>query len=350
MMSTTTTDDDMTADPTPADPTTANRTRADLTSADLTSADLTSADLTDDGELAREFTQFRPRLLGIAYRLLGSAWDAEDVVAEAMVRWMRVDRREIREPLAFLTTVVTRLALDQLRSARATRETYVGEWLPEPVPTDPSILGPLDTVERREAVSLATLRMMEALTPPERAVLVLHEAFEMTHAEIAGVLDITEQGARQHLHRARTRVHRTTAPATPEVHDAQLSRFLAALEAGDLGAVQDLLAADVAAYADGGGRARAARTALVGADKVFGFFAALRRHMPVTVVRRVDVNGRPAALLQFGRQRLLLALEVRDGRIREIHSVINPAKLAYLDRRLAQGTSTTRPKAWRLSM
>ena len=139
----------------------------------------------DPEALARDFNEYRPRLHAIAYRMLGSAWDAEDVVADAMVRWMSVDREQIREPLAFLTTVVTRLALDQLRSARATRERYVGEWLPEPVLTDSSRLGPLDTVERRDTVSLATLRMMATLTPPERAVLVLHEAFSISHAEIA---------------------------------------------------------------------------------------------------------------------------------------------------------------------
>ena len=173
--------------------------------------------------LAHEFTEFRPRLLGIAYRMLGSAWDAEDVVAEAMVRWMGVDREQVREPLAFLTTVVTRLAIDQLRSARATRETYVGEWLPEPVVTDPSRLGPLDTVERRETVSLATLRMMEALTPPERAVLVLHEAFDLTHAEIADILGISEEGARQHLRRARRHLDRDAGRSGPAVHDERWS-------------------------------------------------------------------------------------------------------------------------------
>lgn len=158
--------------------------------------------------VAHDFAEFRPRLLGIAYRMLGSAWDAEDVVADAMVRWMRVDRTRIHEPLAFLTTVVTRLAIDQLRSARAARETYIGEWLPEPLVTDPSPVGPLDTVERRETVSLATLRMMEALTPPERAVLVLHEAFDMTHAEVADIIGISEEGARQHLRRARSHLDR----------------------------------------------------------------------------------------------------------------------------------------------
>lgn len=287
-------------------------------------------------QLTREFTEYRPRLLGVAYRMLGSAWDAEDVVAEAMVRWMGVDRAEVREPLAYLTTIVTRLALDQLRSARATRESYVGEWLPEPVVTSPSPLGPLDTVERREEVSLATLRMMEALTPPERAVLVLHEAFDLSHAEIAGVLDISEVGARQHLRRARVRIAgdaKRSAP-DPAAHDAVLDRFLAALEDGDLDAVADLLAADVVAYADGGGKARAARYPVVGARRVLHFFGALRRHLPLGPVRRVELNGRTAALMQVGRQRQVLAIDVTDGKIREIDSILNPDKLRYVDRQL----------------
>lgn len=287
-------------------------------------------------QLTREFTEYRPRLLGVAYRMLGSAWDAEDVVAEAMVRWMGVDRAEVREPLAYLTTIVTRLALDQLRSARATRESYVGEWLPEPVVTSPSPLGPLDTVERREEVSLATLRMMEALTPPERAVLVLHEAFDLSHAEIAGVLDISEVGARQHLRRARVRMAgdaKRSAP-DPAAHDAVLDRFLAALEDGDLDAVEDLLAADVVAYADGGGKARAARYPVVGARRVLHFFGALRRHLPLGPVRRVELNGRTAALMQVGRQRQVLAIDVTDGKIREIDSILNPDKLRYVDRQL----------------
>jgi RNA polymerase sigma-70 factor (ECF subfamily) len=289
--------------------------------------------MTSTDELSRGFTEYRPRLLGIAYRMLGSAWDAEDVVAEAMVRWLRVDRSRIDEPLAYLTTIVTRLAIDQLRSARVTREHYVGEWLPEPVLTSP--LGPLDTVERREAVSLATLRMMETLSPPERAVLVLHEAFELPHAEIAAILGITESTARQHLHRARARVHREPEPAGPAVHDESLDRFLTALENGDLSAVQQLLAADVVAYSDGGGKARAARVPVVGAERVLHFYAALRRRYPVHDVERVDVNGRTAALMWFGRVYLLLAVDVRDGTIHEINSILNPDKLRYLRRQLA---------------
>ena len=285
--------------------------------------------------LARDFNEYRPRLHGIAYRMLGSAWDAEDIVADAMVRWMSVDRDQVREPLAFLTTIVTRLALDQLRSARATRETYIGEWLPEPVLTDPSRLGPLDTVERRDTVSLATLRMMETLTPPERAVLVLHEAFSMSHAEIADILGISETGARQHLRRARRHLGREVEHPSRAVHDEALERFLTALENGDLAHVQDLLAADVASYSDGGGRAHAARRAVLGAGQIVQYLTTLRRHLPVRDVRRVDVNGKPAATLWFGRQFTVLALDVRGDKIREIHWVMNPDKLRYLRIQLA---------------
>jgi RNA polymerase sigma-70 factor (ECF subfamily) len=287
----------------------------------------------DADTLARDFDEYRPRLVGIAYRMLGSAWDAEDVVADAMVRWMSVDREQVREPVAFLTTIVTRLALDQRRSARATRETYVGEWLPEPVVTDPSWLGPLDTVERRDTVSLATLRMMEALTPPERAVLVLHEAFGMSHAEIADILGVSEAGARQHLRRARQHLDRRTSASA--VNDETLERFLTALEKGDLAQVQDLLAADVASYSDGGGRAHAARRPVVGAEHVVRYVDTLRRRLAVGDVRRVEVNGQPAATLRFGRQHALLALDVGGDEIREIQWIMNPDKLRFLHRQLA---------------
>ena len=274
--------------------------------------------------------------MGVAYRMLGSAWDAEDVVAEAMVRWLRVDRAEVREPAAYLTTVVTRLALDQLRSARATRESYVGEWLPEPVLTEPSPLGPLDTLERREAVSIATLRMMEALTPAERAVLVLHEAFGLPHAEIAATIGVTEETARQHLRRARTRVVRDGRrfDPPPDAHDQLFERFLRALEDGDLDDLQEMLAADVVAYSDGGGKAQAARYPVRGAARVARFYRSLRRRHAVAEVRRVVANGRPAALLRFGRQRQLLAVAAGPTGIREIHSIMNPDKLTYIEAQL----------------
>ena len=298
-------------------------------------------DQMDADTLARDFDEYRPRLLGIAYRMMGSAWDAEDIVAEAMIRWMGVDREQIREPLAFLTTVVTRLAIDQLRSARATRETYVGEWLPEPVVTDSSGLGPLDTVERRDTVSLATLRMMEALTPPERAVLVLHEAFGMSHGEVADIIGISEAGARQHLRRARTHLDRDVGRSRHTMHDEALERFLMALENGDLAQVQDLLAADVASYSDGGGKAHAARRPVLGAEHIVEFVGTLRRHLPVRDVRRVDVNGQRAATLWFGRQFVLLALDVRGDKIREIHWIMNPDKLRYLHQQLADANEAS---------
>jgi RNA polymerase sigma-70 factor (ECF subfamily) len=291
--------------------------------------------------LAAEFVEHRPRLMGIAYRLLGSAWDAEDVVAEAMVRWLAVDRDEIREPAAFLTTVVTRLALDQLRSARATRDHYVGEWLPEPVATGAGS-SPLDVLERREDVSLATLRMMEALTPPERAVLVLHEALAMPHADIAGILDMTEVSARQHLRRARAHLDegRPRFASDPDEHVALFERVLAAFEHGDVGSLEQVLAADVVAYSDGGGKARAARFPIVGADAAVRFFAALRRRFDVTDVRRLDLNGGPGALLRFGRQVQVLTVAVGGGRVREIDSVMNPDKLRYLRHQLAGGSGS----------
>jgi RNA polymerase sigma-70 factor (ECF subfamily) len=293
--------------------------------------------MADRDELASEFMEHRPRLLGIAYRMLGSMWDAEDVVADAMVRWLSIDRSEVREPVAFLTTMVTRRALDQLRSARVNRERYVGPWLPEPVRTEPSPLDPLDTVERRESVSLATLRMMEQLSPPERAVFVLHEAFDLPHAEIADVLDITADNSRQHLHRARSHLGEDDRRFEPdaEAHDELFEQFLVALERGDLAQVQAVLSADAVAYSDGGGKVRAARHPLVGADRILAFYGGLRRRLPVRVEARVQVNGGSAALLQIGRQPVLLAVDVGADGIREVHSILNPDKLAYLQEQLA---------------
>jgi len=314
-------------------------------------------------DLAVEFLAHRPRLMALAYRLLGSAWDAEDVVAEAMVRWLRVDRATVREPAAFLTTVVTRLALDQLRSARAAREQYVGPWLPEPVVTGIAATpaagsavraasGPLELLERREAASLATLRMMEVLTPPERAVLVLHDAFDVPHEEIAGILGISVESSRQHLHRARGRL-RTAAPDAdkrfapdPEAHATLFQRFLAALDGGDMDALQDLLAADAVAFSDGGGKVRAARHPLVGAERIARFYAGLRQRLPLREAQPLEVNGRPGALLRLGHQELVLAVEVRDGRIVELHSVLNPDKLRFLRRQLglAVGSGGAEPQ------
>jgi RNA polymerase sigma-70 factor (ECF subfamily) len=286
----------------------------------------------DDGSAA--FVALRPRLLGIAYRLLGSMWDAEDVVADAMVRWLRTDRSQVREPAAFLTTVVSRLALDQLRSARATRETYTGPWLPEPVIADDT-LDPLDSLVKRETLSLATLRLMEELTPPERAVFVLREAFDVRYAQIAEILDVSESNARQLLHRAQERLAqgRRGAAADESRHAELLERLLWAAGEGRLAELEELLAADVVSYNDGGGRARAALIPVVGRRKIMAFLAGLRRRFDLSPsVRILEVNGAPAAQFSLGGQDALAALEVRDGRIVSILTVLNPDKLSYLSR------------------
>jgi RNA polymerase sigma-70 factor (ECF subfamily) len=286
----------------------------------------------DDGSAA--FIALRPRLLGIAYRLLGSMWDAEDVVADAMVRWLRTDRGQIREPAAFLTTVVSRLALDQLRSARATRETYTGPWLPEPVIAD-DVLDPLDSLVKRETLSLATLRLMEELTPPERAVFVLREAFDVPYAQIAEILDVSEANARQLLHRAQARLDqgRRGTAADEARHSELLERLLWAAGEGRLSELEELLAADVVAYNDGGGKARAALIPVVGRRKIMAFIAGLlRRFGPSPYVRMLEVNGEPAAQFSVGGQDSLVAIEVRDGKIVSILTVLNPDKLSYLYR------------------
>ena len=285
-----------------------------------------------------DFLRNRPRLLGIAYRLLGSMWDAEDVVSEAMVRWLRVDHDTIREPAAFLTTVVTRIALDQLRSARVTRQSYVGPWLPEPTLTQPSDLGPLDTVELRESVSLATLRVMEQLTPPERAVFVLRGAFDLPFAEIAGILDLTDAGARQLFHRARLHMEQggTRFHADRREHAALLEQFLAAVSSGNLAELEALLAADAISYSDGGGKVHAAIRPIVGRANVMKFWRGLLRRYEIDGIHVVEANGFSAAMFRIGRQPELLSIDVGHHRVRRIFCILNPEKLAHVERQLAR--------------
>jgi RNA polymerase sigma-70 factor, ECF subfamily len=282
----------------------------------------------------REFAALRPRLLGIAYRLLGSAWDAEDVVEEAALRWLQADRSAIREPAAYLTTVVSRLALDQLRSARVRREAYPGPWLPEPALTADDQLGPLETVEQRDTLSLATMRLMEHLSPPERAVFVLRTAFDLPYEEIAGILDVTPGAARQLLHRAQARLaqERGRFPSDRQQHARLLASFLDATTSGDLGALSQLLADDVVAYNDGGGKVRAALQPIVGRDAVLRFIAGILERWPVeSTPRLVEANGFPAALVTGGGQHQLVGILVVDGRITEIFNVRNPDKLRYVE-------------------
>ena len=275
------------------------------------------------------FEEQRRHLVSVAYRMLGSVADAEDVVQEAYLRWARTDRATIRDPRAFLATVVSRLALDQLRSARATREVYPGPWLPEPVAT--GSLGPLDTAELRESVSYAALHLMERLTPPERAVFVLREAFGLPYDDIAEILDMTAGACRQLRHRAGRRLEdgpgRFQASGTD--HAKLLERFLAAAATGDLAALSNLLSDDVVAYNDGGGRVRAALRPIFGREKVLAFVAGLVSRYPGGVAQVGEANGEPVAWTSLGGGEQLVTLGVRGGRIHAIFVVLNPAKLTH---------------------
>ncbi|SDL86982.1 RNA polymerase sigma-70 factor [Nonomuraea jiangxiensis] len=276
---------------------------------------------------AVDFEEHRPMLLGLAYRLLGSMWDAEDVVQEAWLRWQGTDQSQVREPRAFLTTVVSRLALDQLRSARVKREAYTGPWLPEPVMT--SEAGPLDTAELRDTVSFATLHLMERLSPPERAVFVLREAFELPYDEIAGIVGASVPNARQMYRRASLRLAEGRdrfRPSTQE-HAELLVKFMEAAGGGDLTALTDLLHEDVVLWNDGGGRTRAALRPIAGRQKVASFLLGLTSRYQFSESRLVEVNGGIALLTSLEEGHQLVMLDIVDGRIKGLYGVLNPDKL-----------------------
>ncbi|WP_067185312.1 RNA polymerase sigma-70 factor [Microtetraspora niveoalba] len=283
----------------------------------------------EEFEEFEEFEEHRPLLLGLAYRMLGSMWDAEDVVQEAYLRWTRADRASVREVRPFLATIVSRLALDHLRSARVAREAYPGPWLPEPVADEAA--GPLNTAELRDTLSYATMHLMERLSPPERAVLVLREAFAMPYEQIAEVVGASAAGCRQMHHRAGQHLASTRARPRPsrEEHARLLTRFLDAAAGGDLRALTDLLSADVVAWNDGGGKARAALRPILGRDRVIAFVLGLTRKYEITGLRMVKVNGEPAVRLSTGSGDQIVTAHVRDGRIHALFAVLNPDKLRY---------------------
>ncbi|ADD43991.1 RNA polymerase, sigma-24 subunit, ECF subfamily [Stackebrandtia nassauensis DSM 44728] len=289
------------------------------------------------------FTSARPRLFAIAYRLLGSAGEAEDAVQDAFVRWQAADRERVREPVAWLTKVLTNLCLNRLTSARARREQYVGQWLPEPVLTPDDRLGPLETVEQRESMSLAFLVLLERLTPPERAAFVLREAFGYGHREIAGILDVTEAGSQQLYHRAKGHVERERSrfSATDAQARRILERFLAAASGGDLAALEEILVADAAAWADGGGQIGVARHPILGVAKVARYFANWFGNVNMERLRRlnldhikvyiVEANGRPA-VVAYADDRLLavMGFDLVDGRVGAVRTMANPEKLRFI--------------------
>ncbi|MFI5929158.1 RNA polymerase sigma factor SigJ [Micromonospora sp. NPDC051543] len=285
---------------------------------------------TTAAEAAGALEAHRPMLLGLAYRLLGSRHDAEDVLQETYLRWLGADRSTVAEPRRYLSRVVTRLALDRLRARQAARETYVGPWLPEPVPTEPSPFGPLDRAELRDSLSTALLHVLERLTPPERAVYVLRTAFDLPYAEIAEILDRTPQDCRQLYHRASTRVRQEDRRFTASRSERErlLEAFLAAARNGDLATLTHLMAEDVTAWNDGGGRVRSARNPVRGADRVARYYAGIYGPHRAWTARRLELNGEPAILLTRGDGgRYTLTVAAAAGRISEVYVVGNPEKL-----------------------
>jgi len=288
------------------------------------------------------FTTDRPLLFSIAYRMLGSASDAEDVLQDAWLRYRGVDPSTIRTPKAFATTIVTRLCLDRLKSAQRTREDYVGPWLPEPVLTS-EVEGPDTMLQRAESVTLAFLVLLEKLSPEERAVFLLKDIFEYEHAEIADILGTTVDNSRQLLHRAKARLAqgRPRLTGTMESRRAIAERFARAFSSGDGVELTALLARDVGMWSDGGGKASAARRPLIGRDEVLNFLLGIHRTAVASkVVRDVslrieDVNSEPALVMRVGpRLESIFVFSIDDDAISGIRVVRNPDKLARIDRQL----------------
>lgn len=292
-----------------------------------------------------EFEAHRARLFGIAYRMLGSAADADDVLQDAWLRWEAVDRSAVQAPAAYLARTVTNLCLTALTSARARREVYVGPWLPEPVLTGPSgtDLGPLDRAEQRDSVSFALLTVLERLSPPERAAYVLREAFAYSAAEVAELIGTSEANVRQLHARARRRVSGAGAGAAPrEVDPARLRElvetFLDASRGGDLAALEALLSEDVVARADGGGVVSAGRRPVEGREKVSRYVTGVVDRFAAGLQRAlVEVNGVPAVAFTDGTSlRAVLVVQTRDGRVSALDLVLNPDKLAHAERQLSR--------------
>jgi RNA polymerase sigma factor (sigma-70 family) len=275
------------------------------------------------------FEAERGRLTGLAYRLLGERYEAQDVVQDAWLRFAGA-ADDVRDPAAWLTRVVVNLCRNRLTSLRARRTEYVGPWLPEPVPAGPE-LGPLETAEQRETLSLGVLQLMEALSPAERAVFVLHEAFGHPHAEVATLLDLPETTVRQHLHRARERVRgRRRFEADPDRAADLLARFLAAAAGQDLGALERLLAVDAVAVSDGGGVVSAARRPVEGRARVARFVAGLARQAAAATVELGQFNGTAAVLVRVDGVLTVVMQAVFDadsGELVRLAAQLNPAKL-----------------------
>jgi RNA polymerase sigma-70 factor (TIGR02957 family) len=295
-----------------------------------------------NGPLA-PFDRHRGLLFSVAYQMLGSVADAEDVVQDAWLRWSAADRGEVTDQRAYLVRITTHLALDRLGSARSRRESYVGPWLPEPLLTGgstvaaaPAPADPTEAAEVGEQVSLAMLVVLETLSPPERAVFVLREVFGVSMAEVAATLGRTEAAVRQMAHRAREHVQARRPRFDPDRRAQRevTERFLAACAGGDVEALLAALAPDVVLISDGGGKAKAALRPITGADKVARFaigIATQNMDLPGLRIEIADLNGSPAVVAWAADEPLMtMSLVVTGGRIEQVFLLRNPDKLAGL--------------------
>jgi RNA polymerase sigma-70 factor (ECF subfamily) len=286
-----------------------------------------------EDDALREFIRIRPRLFGIAYRILGSTAEAEDIVQDVWLRWQATDRSAVASPPAFLGTAATRLAINLAQSARSRHETYVGPWLPEPVDTsaDPQL-----GAERGEALQFAVLLLLEKLSPAERAAYVLREAFDYPYREIAEILQLEEANTRQLVTRARRHIgsgRRT--PVSPAEQERLLGAFIAAAQKGDLTTLEGLFASDVISYSDGGGVVRAARVPVAGRERVAKFIAAFASHFWTGVtISWIPVNGQMSALISRGNTVVtVVTIDASAEGIQQILWMMRPSKLAALSRR-----------------
>ncbi|MEO5952091.1 MAG: RNA polymerase sigma-70 factor [Chloroflexia bacterium] len=283
------------------------------------------------------FETYRAYLFSIAYRMLGSVVDAEDMVQETFVRFQATPLEGIRSHKAFLTTILTRLCIDQLQLARRTREVYVGAWLPEPILTAErdEEADPEKRIEKQESISLAFLVLMEQLQPFERAVFLLHEVFVYEFSEIAEMLGKSESACRRSCSRARLhlRAHRPRFPASPQTHEQLLRAYFRAVETGELVPLMNLLSEDVTLWADGGGKTVAAVLRPIhGTGNVARVSLGSRRFWPEAYTGTIEeVNGQPAIVVRDGEQAFcVVAIDVEDGKVQTIRIIVNPEKLARI--------------------
>jgi RNA polymerase sigma-70 factor (ECF subfamily) len=296
--------------------------------------------IVDATEATTSYQGLRPYLFAVAYRMTGSATDAEDLVQDAWIRYLDAGSPAVESLRAYLTTIVSRLALDHLKSARVQREQYIGQWMPDPVPTSEAIPGPAETVEQREAVSIAFLTLLERLTPEQRVVYVLREGFQLSYDEIAAHLDKTAAACRQVFRRAQLRLTEARGPviAPPAEHRQLLDRFVDAFSAGNATRIAALLADDVTWVGDSGPHRLAARRPVVGADRVSRGLAGLITKIPpemAITVEIADLNGAPAMVIRdHGKVDRIFAVDIADGRIVAVRTQANLDKLRHLDEAL----------------